>query len=496
MNAHQRTFSSDMRQGTSPFMDRITDHDVTEANEVFLGCLLADNSVLADCGLVADDFDHDLHQTIFSKAEELAADNQAITPVSLKPFIPKVTKGLDTSPAKYLSDLAMFGCELATRARLLSSIQIIKTAALARHLKREADFAASLSSEGHSLVTLADEIELLEQRLKTRRERFLELRATTSAGDAYIAMFQSSMSRSGNIGVPICLPEIAKVLSEPVYEAGNLYGLLSSSGEGKTSLVMQIIYHAVVKGHPVLFLSYDQSAGQCVRQMICQVNGTEVRRQNEPDKFLKKEEQDACLDFAMWLNQQPLDIIRCQREGVAQLVTYARRFVKKRANGRTPLIVIDHIKKIKVRDTRADAGTQSGEITVELKALADETQSAVLLLNQRNSAGVKRDNPRPIDEDLHGGEGARQDYDSVMYLYRPQKYRAKRVATAASDRDFKIINKVFGEFGDEEEIKSIAEIGVIKNRFGDPEVREILKFEARYTRYVSKRTAYQGELLP
>ena len=56
------------------------------------------------------------------------------------------------------------------------------------------------------------------------------------------------------------MPEIAKVLSEPVFEAGNLYGLLSSSGEGKSSLTMQLIYHAVEQGHPVLFLSYDQSA--------------------------------------------------------------------------------------------------------------------------------------------------------------------------------------------------------------------------------------------
>ena len=250
---------------------------------------------------------------------------------------------------------------------------------------------------------------------------------------------------------------------------------------------MQLISHALRQGHPVLFLSYDQSAAQCVRQMIAQEKGIDLRQQRDPSNLMSPQEQDQCVKFALWLKQQPLEVIRCQREGVAQLVSYARRFIKKFANGKTPFIVIDHIKKIKVRDQRMDAGSQSAEITVELKAFADEASAAVLLLNQRNSAGVKRDNPRPIDDDLYGGEGAKQDYDSVMYLYRPQKYRSKRVATAATDRDWKIINKVFGEFGDEEEIRSVAEIGVIKNRFGDPDVREILKFEARYTRYVSKR---------
>jgi replicative DNA helicase len=43
------------------------------------------------------------------------------------------------------------------------------------------------------------------------------------------------------VGVLIALPEVARVLSEPVIELGNLYGLLSSSGERKSSLTIQLI---------------------------------------------------------------------------------------------------------------------------------------------------------------------------------------------------------------------------------------------------------------
>jgi len=486
MNMAQRSFSPDMNRQAPQELP-----SAFEAEQALLGGVLVNQAAMdvIPANLEEHHFEEPLHGAIYREMKRLRADGKGINPVAIKMAVsnaPAQIGGLTFS--QYLVELAGAAVTIINvpdfAAAILDASQRRELIGLAQKLQ-----AIAFEHE----LEIPDDIKAIEDRLaEVRSER--AGKEASAAGDSYIAMFQSSMSRSGNIGVPICLPEIAKVLSEPVYEAGNLYGLLSSSGEGKTSLVMQIIYHAVLKGHPVLFLSYDQNAGQCVRQMICQVNGTEVRRQNEPDKWLKKEEQDACLDFAMWLNKQPLDIIRCQREGVAQLVSYSRRFVKKRANGKTPLIVIDHIKKIKVRDPRSDAGTQSGEITVELKALADETQSAVILLNQRNSAGVKRDNPRPIDEDLHGGEGARQDYDSVMYLYRPQKYRAKRVATAASDRDWKIINKVFGEFGDEDEIKTVAEIGVIKNRFGDPDVREILKFEAKYTRYVSKHSRDQEGL--
>ena len=192
--------------------------------------------------------------------------------------------------------------------------------------------------------------------------------------------------------------------------------------------------------------------------------------------------------FATWINAQPIEIIRCQREGNARLLNYARQFVMrhKTKNPKTPLVVIDHIKKIKPRDDRQSPDKIASEINVEWKAFADETQSSVLMLNMRNGEMHKRNNPRPISRDLYGGEGAREDYDSMIYLYRPSKYRKDMLATA-DNKTIPNINAVFSEFGDEEAIETVAEIGAIKVRFGDPSIRERLKFEARYTRYVSTR---------
>lgn len=471
--------------------DRITEDDALEAAHRFLACVFGDNSVLADCGLDAEDFADSLHQKIFTEAQRLYQSHQHINAVSMKPHIPKQIATLDITPAEYLHQLTMLGTDPVTRMQMEGDVQVIKSVSLARGLAREAQFAAEMAAEGHSLLTLDEEIEALEQRLKERRTRLAALKAGTSPGTAYLNLFAASSQSQGIVGVPIALPEIAKALSEPVFEAGNLYGLLSSSGEGKTSLTNQIITHAVKSGHPVEFFSYDQSAAQCVRQMIAQEKGIDIRQQRDPSKLMTQREQDECVQFAVWLDKQPLEIVRCQREGVAQLVAYARRFIKKHANGKTPLIVLDHIGKVKARDPRLSPDRISGEVTVELKALADETQSAVLVLNQRNSEGTKRINPRPISRDLYGGEGAKQDYDAVAYLYRPSKYQKDMLAVVADDRERAKINAVFAEFGSE--IDTVAEVGVIKCRFGDPSIRETLKFEARYTRYVSTRPAVAQE---
>ncbi len=480
------------------FMDRITEEDAFTAAETFFACMFSDNSLLGSCGLDPEDFAWEIHQAAFRYAIEDFRRGQSVNTISLKPRLPKVfvvkdekdsKKDIEITPAKYLTKLFARGTDPSLRNQYEGALVAIKSVSLSRRLLSEAQIGVDLAGEGHSLLTLGDEIEQLEARLKDMRSRFAETTAITSPGSSYLAAFQASARRDGVIGVPIALPEIARVLSEPVFEAGNLYGLLSSSGEGKSSLTMQLIYHAVYEGHPVLFLSYDQSAAQCVRQMIAQVHQISVGQQREPQKRMSQIEQDRCVQFATWINEQPFEIIRCQREGVDRLIAYARRFIKKRANGKTPFIVIDHIGKVKPRDPKLSADRISGEVTVELKALADETQASVLILNQRNSFGTRRDNPRPIAADLYGGEGAKADYDAILYLYRAEKYKAERIATAATDADWKKINKVF--IGD---LEGVAEVGSVKCRFGDPTLRETLKFEAEYTRYRSNQPERDREL--
>jgi replicative DNA helicase len=338
---------------------------------------------------------------------------------------------------------------------------------------------------------IIDEVGAIEEKLvEIRAER---LRETTSIamGARFIEGLNMAYQAKEIKGVGICLPEICEVISEPCFEAGNLYGLLSSSGEGKTSLTLQQIYHALINGHPVQFQSYDQSQDQCIRQMVAQVYGIEARRQRSGD--ISEKEFGEAMELAQWLDRSRLfEVIECNDENAAQLSGYARNFVKRRGNGRVPLIVTDHIGSVSPRtdDQRADEGTKAKNINKVFKSTAKSLNAVWLVLNQRNSKGMSRDNPRPIAADLYGGEGAKQAYDAVMYLYRQEKFKAERVATAANDRDWKTINKVFAA-----NPEGIAELGAVKVRFGNPTITTRVDFEARFTRYVSQRTIEQPELI-
>lgn len=450
-----------------------------EAEQALLGAILVNNDAFDRVSdfLLPDHFHEPLHRRIYEVSAATIGAGNLVNPVTIKTLLPADDKIGGLTVAQYLARLASDAVSIIN-ARDYG--QAILFAAKQRDTGRvgEAlqDAMFNAASELGLVASIENQIEALEDIVSV----FADTKSQ-SPGSSYLDSFDKAARNDGVAGVPIALPEISRVLSEPVFEAGNLYGLLSSSGEGKTSLTLQLMFHAIKQGHPVLFLSYDQSAAQCIRQMIAQVHGISISQQRQPNDRLSEREKDTCVSFATWIDRTPTNIIRCQREGVIQLCAYARRFIKRHKKvEKTPLIVVDHIGKVKARDPKLSADRISGEVTVEFKAVADETGSAFLVLNQRNSFGTKRDNPRPIAADLYGGEGARADYDAVLYLYRPERYKAEREKIAATDSDWKKINKVFGS-----EIEGVAEIGAIKVRFGDPTLTESLKFEARYTRYVS-----------
>lgn len=476
---------------SSPFLDRITEEDVTESIETFLACVISDNAMLDGCGLEPDDFDVDLHRTVYSKAVELSASGLDANPISLKPFIPKDIHGLKVSPAEYLTRLAIFGRNPMAKAEFTAKVQIIKAAAMTREVRREGQFAMQLADEGHSLMTILDEAEKIEARLKERRERFSGAKDISDEQviDQYLQMITGSYEHADCEGVPVEFPEIQRVLSDTMLRRGRMYGLLSSSGEGKSSLMLQIAHAALMAGHPVLILSFDQSELECLAQMAAQNVGVEFRSQmqNTPNKpMLSQSQIDTAYSFVRKIKRLPFSVKDCEtRDTAEKLETYIDQFLKRKANGRTPLIIVDHIRAIKP-EGQADEGTKALLIAQKLKSTFKKRNAAGLIIQQRSGSGMKRDNPRPIADDLYGGEAARQPFDTIFYLYRAEMHMNRQLATAKDSQEGDRIRSRFRHaFG--EELEGKAEIGAIKARFSNPNTRGILDFDAPYTRYTSRR---------
>lgn len=459
------------------------------AEQSVLGSILNDNRCFDRIATFLDEdhFHERLHGKIYMIAGELIRMGKTATPITVHGFLPKAVDGLklDGAEATVMQYLARLASETAGSYAVRENAIAIHEAWLARQaISAAMDFLDFAYSPDPGVDVIGERTDL-EDRLAQLRGMRVKSESRRGVGQRYMDNMEQTRTRGSVVGVPIGLTEIQRVISEPSFEASNYYGLLSSSSEGKTSLLIQIVRHALECGHPVQILSYDQSAEQIVRQMVAQAFAIEARRQRFGD--LSKEEWGQASDFAAWLDQQPFEVKDCTHEGAATLSGYARTFTRLHMKEKPALIVVDHVNAISPEKSteRADEGTKAAAVNGILKAAAKSLGVPWLVLNQRNTRGMIRDNPRPIAADLYGGEGAKRAYDACFYLYRFRKFCEERKAIASSDADWKKIHKVFPldvVKGD----KDIAEIGCIKCRFGDPTIKETLDFQARYTRYVSQ----------
>lgn len=472
-----------------------------EAEQALLGAMLMNNQAFhaVSSYLIAEDFHEPIHQKIYKGIAHLAMNDRSANPVSVKSLVPDVKIG-DMSISQYLS-------ALTSSAVNFVSVKDMASLVLELSLRR------SLISVGETMINRgyeADNNESVEAIIEEVEQSVFEISAAhreqngggrfagSSILTQYLEMVTHDPQKRTMHGVPIGLQEVATVLSERVFEPTNVYGMISSSGEGKTSLVLMLVRAAVAAGNPVLFLSYDQSGPQIISQMVAQELGIETRIQRAGN--MTQKQQDKAADYVRTLANAAFEVKDCDssKDTPKRLSRYVKEFIRKNSNGRTPFIVIDHAGTIKPEsdDKSADQGTKARNAVQELKSCAKATKASILILMQRSSDGMKRFNPRPAKSDVYGGQSAVQPYDAIYYLYRGQFHMEEQMKTAKDEKERGQIEARFHQmYGTD--IEGTAEIGALKVRFGTTSQRRKVRFIPEYTRYESfyQPEYEQGEML-
>ncbi len=464
----------------APDVAKALPHNI-EAEQAMLGAVFINNAAydVVSPFLKADHFFDPFHRRLWTVIGQIIERGKKANPVTLKHFI--------NADEQITSDMTAFQytARLATDAVTVLNATDYAHAIVDLAQHRELN---SIFLDGNDQVNNPSPDRTAAQIAADIEERLAAIRADSPKAEgpgtakAAVARIMDQDAKGAVIPtIKMPLDQITEVLNGDL-EAGNYYGLLSSSGEGKTSLLVQIVDHVAATGHPALVISYDQSPEQIFQQMASQrtgIDGPRIRQKQLTDK-----EKERYYKELLIISRLPIEVKRCTREGTAQLGGYVRQFRKRFPQG-YPMIFLDHVRKVTPRDPKAHEGRIASEINGFCKAMAVEMNAVWLSLMQRNSAGMKRDNPRPISSDIFGGEQAKEDFDGILYLYRPDKYKEDQLRIAKNDKDKDEIERRFDGWQDQ------AEIGALKVRFGDSTVRRRLRFEKECTRYVSMRD--QGE---
>lgn len=459
-----------------------------EAEQALLGTLLNINDAYWRVAsfLKPDHFEEAINAEIYKTLGNLLGEGRSANPITIKPYLP-VGSGEATSAA-YLAHLAVQAMPpsmaydlgvtvVETWMRRIGISRLEDGITLLRTMPADLTPAKVFSEVGASLDDLVQVDEAKDG----------------SIAQVIDGIMDGMSGAEKRATIPFPLNQLREIMGGDM-DAGNLYGMLSSSGEGKTSMALQIMDHAASHGHPVVFLSYDQSPEQCADQIASQRTGIENTRIR--NRTLQEREFDRYFAALAEIKTLPLFIRKCSSgtDGSAQLSAFVRSLHSKKLKrfDKPALVMLDHSRKVKPKNENAHEGRIAAEANGVFKQVARELGLVWFNLMQRSSVGTKRRNPRPIDTDIYGGESGREDYDGVFYLYRGFKYWKTQLATADDAKDEEKINARFlREKWEEDE----AEVGALKARFADASRYYRLRFEKEFTRYVSKRYADEAERL-
>ena len=260
--------------------------------------------------------------------------------------------------------------------------------------------------------------------------------------------------RDEPLGIPTGYHDLDKLTGG--LQKGDLIVVAARPGVGKTSLMLNIGYHAAFKYRQrVAIFSLEMSNEQLVQRFIASETGIDSQRLRTAD--LKDEEWGIVTRVMMRMSDLLIFLDDTPSLSPLELRVKARRIYQEYG---LDLIIVDYLQLMTGENGgRSENRVQEiSYISRSLKAIARELKVPLIAGSQLSRLVEQRSDKRPMLSDLRESGSIEQDADIVMFIYRDELYN--------QDTEF----------------KNVAEINVAKNRNG-PTGKVMLFFDKRLTSF-------------
>lgn len=458
--------------------------DAIEAEQALLGAILVQNDTYWRVAgfLKPQHFSDKLHGTLYETMGAMIVEARPVNPITIKPYLPA---------GGMVGEMTVF--EYVIR---LSSEAITVSGAY--------DYARGVIEmwARHQLISVAQDLDAMARDMpigmtpeKIITETSNRLTQVAQEGNEragatkYGVLLPNAVDKAAKAGsdaasrIPWFLPEITQALGE--IRRGNLIGLMSDSGGGKTSFSLQQCRFAASKGFKSAFFSIEVTEEEAALQAAAQQAHIPLGR---IDAFtLQTREKDELEREMVASSDLPFWIVGFGECSLSDIRVKAEAMVKSHG---LDLIVIDHAKMISLPNPKDIFADRINALYRGLKALAKSLNVAIVILIQRNDDWKQRwkagGSIRPMMGDAYGGSGVKQNLDVWFSLYRPEPLYKELIPQAQKqDKREELIQKF-------DRSRGTAWIINHKRRRGEPGQSPEIAFEAEFTMFKS----LAGELPP
>lgn len=317
--------------------------------------------------------------------------------------------------------------------------RIVKDHSLLRRLIAAAgEIAERAYGVPEDVAAAVDEAEQSIFALRPQESAGPESHGLAVLGAEWRAMVDERAETGGVIASPMGWHDLDELTGG--LQAGHMTVVGGRPGSGKTSWAGALAVNVAARGEPVLCASAEMSRLDLYGRLMANragLVGTEIARGRVAPRDWPR------LDTgADELGRLPLDIIDTTPVTILSLRTWIRRAT---AHYGRPLglVVIDYLQLMSGRRRAENRQVEVAEMSRDLKLLAGELHVPLVVLCQLSRGLESRADKRPMLVDLRESGAPENDADVVLGMYRDEMY-----------------NKQTEDVG-------VAEMGVLKNRFGD-----------------------------
>ncbi len=375
----------------------------SDAERSVLGSILMQPAALRDVlpilGETADAFRDPLHAKVWQTMLTLRKKGEPIDVVSVA--------------SQHLDDYADVSSYI--RRTLEDTGTWAHAGAHARRIQ-ESYARRMFASNARAMVRDAETAESIAEACKFAREALEEIQAvgiTNPTRSLAVSLRDSLVRWQTETPRRVLSPWPSLDVTTGGFGPGQLVILAALTSRGKTSMAMQMAEHVVRQGLPAVVFSLEMGEHELNERLVSahvSAGCRAVREETRIDPDLGGRVERAVAEIAGW----PLI---WETKGNMTVAGITSRAMRHHAASALGLVVVDYLGLVKGQGTLS-RNDFLGNVTGDMKALAQELECPVLLLSQLSRESAKQARP-PDLHDLRDSGNIEQDADVVIMLHRP-----------------------------------------------------------------------------
>ena len=397
---------------SSKVKERVLPHSI-EAEQSVLGCVLIDQdasmNILSE--LKPDDFYVEAHRIVFEAMYNVYSHNSPVDFVTLTDELEKNNMLESVGGAEYIATLTNI---VPSSSNYKHYSDIVKRNGVLRRLINASNNIINNCFEAQSMQDAISFAEKSIFDISQNEDRSSLLHINTATNEVLAKFETIQKDRDSLRGLPTGIYGLDKITNG--LQNSDLILIAARPGVGKTSLAMNIVNNAAIKGGAsVAVFNLEMPRVQLAQRSICSLAFVSMEKALKGE--LNVQEWKALWAASDKLNKAKIFVDDSSLNTPVDILSKCRRL---KAEHGLDLVMIDYLQLMSSGGKSKDNRQQEvADMSRGLKIMARELNVPVIVLSQLSRAVESRQGKVPVLSDLRESGAIEQDADIVMFIHKP-----------------------------------------------------------------------------